>query len=305
MNPLYFNTPFIYSLPLSSLIEKDIYLKMECFQPSGSFKNRGIGTLIQYFHNEGIKGIVAASGGNAGLAAAYAARQYNMHATVVVPKKARHFMVEKIRNEGAEVILYGEGFHESKAMAMDIVKQNGFAYVSPFDHPEIWKGHASMIQEIAETKVKPDAVVLSVGGGGLMNGVVYGLQNAGWKDVPVITVEPEGAAALAKSIKADEIVTLDHVESVATSLCSPYISEETFRLTKEHSILPQVVSDEDCLEACVRFADDHRVLVEPACGAALAPVYKKLSVLRDFKEIAVIVCGGNLVNCDLIREWQD
>ncbi len=137
-----------------------------------------------------------------------------------------------------------------------------------------------------------------------MNGIIQGLWDVGWKKVPVITSETEGASALAQSIEAGERVILDHVQSVATSLCSPFVSEATFQLTKQHPVFPQVISDDDSTDACVRFAEDHRILVEPACGAALAPVYKKLSVLDDFQTIVVIVCGGNLVNCDFIEEWK-
>ncbi len=304
MSALFFQTPLLYSRVFSERLGRNIFLKMECFQPSGSFKNRGIGRLVGYYAKQGKKGIVACSGGNAGLAAAYAARQFNLPAKVVIPKKAYPFMMDRIRKEHAEVIVHGDHWGEANEMALTIGEQNDYGYVSPFDHPEIWKGHASLVHEIAEQGVKPDAMVLSVGGGGLMNGVVHGLWEAGWNRTAVITTETEGASALAQSMASGKRVFLDHPRSVASSLCAPYISEETFRLTKEHPIVPFVVTDEDATSASVRFADDHRVLVEPACGAALAPLYQNAALLHEYGTIVVVVCGGNLVNAELIQEWR-
>jgi len=304
METLYIKTPLMHSRPLSDRTGKRIFLKMECFQPSGSFKNRGIGALVEYYFKQGKKGIVCASGGNAGLAAAYAARQLNMPSTIVVPTKSYPFLIEKIRKEKAEVLVHGAQWSESNELAQEVVQKNDYGYVSPFDHPEIWKGHASIVQEMAESPVKPEAVILSVGGGGLMNGVIHGLWDVGWRQTAVITAETEGASALAQSVAAGKRVILDHPKSVATSLCSPYVSEETYQLTNEHPVLPEVVTDDEATHACVRFAEDHRVLVEPACGASLALLYKNLPALHDFSTIVVVVCGGNLVNCDFIREWK-
>ena len=303
MESLFIKTPLIYSKPLSDRTRRRIYLKMECFQPSGSFKNRGIGALIEHYAKEGKKGVVATSGGNAGLAAAYAARQLTIPAKVIVPQKTPPFMIDKMRNEGAEVISHGADWAEANELSKEIAKANDFGYVSPFDHPEIWRGHATLVREIGETPVKPDAIVLSVGGGGLMNGVIHGLWDLGWRQTAVITSETDGASALAQSMAAGKRVFLDRPNSVATSLCAPYVSEETFDLTDHHRVLPQVVEDKESTRACVRFAEDHRVLVEPACGAALALLYKNLSVFTEFSNIVVVVCGGNLVNCDMLRHW--
>jgi len=304
MKNLFVKTPLIESRHLSERIGKKVFLKMECFQPSGSFKNRGIGKLVEFYSKQGKKGIVATSGGNAGLAAAFAAGQLNIPAKVVVPKSALPFMIDKIRKEGAEVIQHGAHWSEANELAQEIAKTNDFGYVSPFDHPQIWKGHATLVHEIGETGIKPDAIVLSVGGGGLMNGVVHGLWNVGWMNTAVITSEPEEPSALAQSVAAGKRVFLDHPRSVATSLCAPYISEETFELTKKHLVIPQIVSDESTTSACIQFAEDHRVLVEPACGAALALLYKNVAALSDFHTIVVVVCGGNLVNCDMIQTWK-
>lgn len=304
MESLYYKTPLIYSRPLSRHLEKEVYLKMECFQPSGSFKNRGIGAVCSHFVKQGAKGVVIASGGNAALAAAYSARNLGLQITTIVSERSPDFMKEKLRKEGAEVIVYGSSWKESNQKAKEIADKNNYALLSPFDHEEIWNGNSTMVPEIVETGIKPDAIVLSVGGGGLMCGVVQGLREAGWKNTAVITSEPEGAAGLYRSVKEGKLVTLDHVKSIATSLCSPRVAERAFELTKEHPIQPTIVSDFQAVKACVRFAENHRVLVEPACGAALSPLYDKNPLLKDVKVIVVIVCGGNLVSPELIEEWQ-
>ncbi len=304
MEALYYKTPLIYSRPLSRHLGKEVYLKMECFQPSGSFKNRGMGAQCSFYAREGYKGVVIASGGNAALAAAYSARNLGLSAVTVVSSRSPSFMPDKLRREGAEVIVHGDSWKESNEKAMEIAEKNHYAPLSPFDHEEIWKGNATIVPEIVETGIKPDAIVLSVGGGGLMCGVVQGLRDAGWKSAAVIASEPEGAAGLYQSLKEGKVVTLDRVDSIATSLCCPRVAQRAFDLAREHPVWSIIGADSQFAKACVRFAEDHRVLVEPACGAALAPLYDRHSLLDDFATIAVIVCGGNLVSSELIEQWK-
>jgi L-serine/L-threonine ammonia-lyase len=304
MESLHYQTPLIYSRPFSRSLGKEVYLKMECFQPSGSFKNRGMGAQCAYYAKEGYKGVVIASGGNAALAAAYSARNLGLAAVTVVSTKSPSFMHDKLRREGAEVIVHGSSWKESNQKAMEIAEKNNYAPLSPFDHEAIWKGNSTLVPEIVDSGIKPDAVLLSVGGGGLMCGVVQGLKDAGWKNVAVITSEPEGAAGLYQSLKEGRLVTLDRVESIATSLCAPRVAERAFELSRQHPVRPTTVTDSEAAGACVRFSEDHRVVVEPACGAALAPLYGKSSLLDDYSTIVVVVCGGNLVSLDLLEEWK-
>lgn len=304
MIKLYHHTPLLDSHPLSALLGKPIYLKCESLQPSGSFKDRGIGNLCLYYAKQKAKGFVSSSGGNAGLAVAYASQALQLQAKVVVPIVTPQMMIKKLQDEKAEVIVTGEDWNAADAVAQEISQKEGYAYIPPFNHPKIWEGYTSMIREIQQEKIKPEAILLSVGGGGLLSGICQGLHEIGWEDVAVITAETEGAASLAASVKAGKRIKLAHMHTVAVTLAAKQICEQAFAWTQKHPIFPQTVTDREAVEACLQYADHHRQLVEPACGAALAVLYQKREILKDFSSIAVIICGGSGVNLALLEKWK-
>ncbi|UCF86398.1 MAG: pyridoxal-phosphate dependent enzyme [Desulfobacteraceae bacterium] len=302
--PLHVRTPIWESEPLSSALGVSVLLKMEAFQPTGSFKIRGIGHACQVSCEAGATRLVCSSGGNAGYAVAYAGRKLGTGVTVVVPRTTPNWTREMIRQQGATVIEHGESWDDSHAYASVLARQDGTAYIHPFDDPLIWRGHASIVEEIAHDGLKPDTIVLSVGGGGLLCGVLEGMHRVGWTKIPIIAVETEGAASFAASVEAGRLVTLDKIASVATTLGARTVASETLSWTHKHTITPWKVSDHEAVDACIRFADDHRILVEPACGAALSATYHRASPLAGQKRIMVIVCGGAGVSLSLLREWE-
>jgi L-serine/L-threonine ammonia-lyase len=160
-----------------------------------------------------------------------------------------------------------------------------------------------MMDEIDRAGFRPDAVVLSVGGGGLLCGVVEGLHRNGWGSVPVIAVETAGADAYARSLQAGERIELPAITSIATSLGARKVSEQAFELARRHPIESVVVSDREAVEACLRFMDDHRLVVEPACGAALALAYRAADALARFERVLVIVCGGVTATVEQLQQW--
>ena len=159
------------------------------------------------------------------------------------------------------------------------------------------------MDEIDRAGFKPDAVVLSVGGGGLLCGVVEGLHRNGWGTVPVFAVETVGADAYAQSLRAGERIELPAITSIATSLGARQVSAQAFELARRHPIEPVVVSDREAVEACLRFMDDHRVVVEPACGAALALAYRAGERLARYERVLVIVCGGVTATVEQLQRW--
>lgn len=305
MKDLYIESPLVESTPLSKHLGGPVYLKMEALQPSGSFKNRGIGFLCQEYKRQGKKLFISSSGGNAGLAVAFAGRKLDIPVQVIIPKTTPPVMIEKLSSEGAKVLVHGENWNEADAMARKLCQELNAAYVSPFDHPLIWQGHSSMIHEVKNRGYKPDAVLLSVGGGGLYCGVVRGLKDVGWNTVPVITAETEGAASFYESIQAGKLVTLDRISTIATSLGARTVAEQAFRFSREHPTIPQVVTDTDSLKACLSFSTDHRILVEPSCGATLSLIYQKHPILKQYHSILAIVCGGNAVDFPLLKTWSN
>lgn len=293
---LHIETPTLESLPLSRAAGRRIWLKLDALQPPGSFKIRGIGLACEEYARQGKRRFVSSSGGNAGIAVAYAGEQLSIPVTVVVPETTTEHAKALIRQYNAEVVVHGDAWHEANALAQAMLGPAD-AFLHPFDDPLLWDGHASLIDEAVRAGVEPDAVVLAVGGGGLFSGVVEGLCRNNLDDVTVIATETIGADSFAQSLEQGRRVELDAITSVATSLGARQVSARAFELAMQHPVHSIVVSDHDALNACRRFLDDHRILVEPACGAALATIYGQAPVLEEFDQVLVVVCGGGNDNC--------
>ena len=178
-------------------------------------------------------------------------------------------------------------------------------------HPFVWDGNSTIISEIAQQLPSshsiPDAIVLSVGGGGLFNGVAQGIKAHGWSKVPIVAVETQGAESLAASMRAGEHVTLPAITSRATSLGARKVSKQTWEYAKNGGrdagldVRSIVMSDDEALLGSVRLADDERLLVEDACGVSVATCYngalkKAVPELREDSLVVVIVCGGKLLS---------
>lgn len=314
-----------------------IFLKLENLQPSGSFKSRGIGHFLQTHLRNSPKSTSAdgnkthfysSSGGNAGLACVVAARQLNHPATVVVPLSTNPMMMAKIKAAGAsEVIQHGASWKDADTYLREVVLKNDpkGVYVPPFDHPDIWEGHSSIVEEMYAQlgnsdkinsvvngfrEEKPDAIVCSVGGGGLLCGVMQGLEIVGWEDVPVLALETKGADSLSSSLKAGELVTLPGITSLATTLGATRVAERAFELARKPNVRSVVLSDSEAAMGCWRLADDQRVMVEMACGVNVALCYegrleqalgKKLS--KESK-VVIVLCGGSNVTLDMLADWR-
>ncbi|XP_044022418.1 serine dehydratase-like isoform X1 [Siniperca chuatsi] len=302
------NTPLLESVSMSKRVGTTVYLKMENSQPSGSFKIRGIGHLCQQLARQS-KGVVCSSGGNAGMAAAYVARKMGVPATIVVPSSSPQLVVQRLQDQGAAVKITGKVWDDANAEALRLAATEGLTYVPPFDHPLLWQGHASMITEAAASlgpSVKPGAVLVSVGGGGLLCGVIQGLKDVGWTDVPIIAMETVGADCFNAAVKAGRVVTLDDITSEAKCLGAKTVCKKAFEYSQcsELTIISELVTDQQALQAVETFLDEERVLVELACGAALAAVYSGL--IRRLQDegrlptllgpLLVVVCGGSSVD---------
>lgn len=301
--PLHIETPLVQSRHLSVHCGRPVWLKMDALQPPGSFKIRGVGHACETYVQRGAQRLVSSSGGNAGLAVAYAGRSLGVPVTVVVPQTTSERAKELLQLEEAEVIVHGASWQEANELALSLVGPTD-AFLHPFDDPLLWHGHATMIDEVAQSGLQPDAVVLSVGGGGLLSGVAEGLDRNGWGHVPIVAVETEGAASFHAAFKAGHAVQLDQINSIATSLGAKRVCDQAVHWAKERPMHSVVVSDASALSACERFLADHRVLVEPACGASLALGYENAPAIAPFKTVLFIVCGGATATIDQIRQWS-
>ncbi|MEL7623513.1 MAG: pyridoxal-phosphate dependent enzyme [Clostridiales bacterium] len=302
---LYIKTPLLEMLDYSGA-NRSVSLKMEAYQPVGSFKLRGIETLCKQAIQGGARHLVSSSGGNAGLATAYAGRKLGIKTTVVLPKTTPAFVIDKLEKEKAAVTIQGGVWDEANAYALSLVSTKETAYIPPFDHPALWEGHSTMIDELkADCAEQPDLVVLSVGGGGLMCGVMEGLLKNRWEATRILAVETEGAASLYQSVKSNRLVQLDKIDTSASSLGAKQVTPKALEYANRYNISPYLVSDESANKACVRFLEEYRTMIEPACGASLSVVYDNSPVLQDYKNIVIIVCGGAVVNIEKIMTWKE
>ncbi|ODQ63094.1 tryptophan synthase beta subunit-like PLP-dependent enzyme [Nadsonia fulvescens var. elongata DSM 6958] len=331
----YIQTPLIPSLYLSKLAGCRVLMKMETCQSSGSFKSRGLGYLVQQtlLHTSPNPGqelhFFSSSGGNAGYATAVACQQYRQKCTVCVPLRTSSRMVDRIRMTGATVISHGQTIGEADKYLHTVLmtqcdtKVEIPIYCHPYNNPIVWKGNSTLASEIIdqtdhEKEKVPSLIICSVGGGGLYNGLVSGFLGAGghrkkeWKEVPILAVETTGCATLYKSLKAQSLITQQADDyTIALSLATPDITPETLEyangLYPTHSI---IVEDRDAANACIRFAEDHKVLVEPACGTALAAIYQErlkeiVPKLTPDDTVVVVVCGGSAVDCQTLQEYRN
>lgn len=315
---LYLQTPLVRSIPLSNLAGRDIYIKLDCLQPSGSFKDRGMAHLCKALQStKGTQKLIASSGGNAGLAVATVGPKLGMQVSVVVPESTKSNVIERLKSLDADVTIHGKIWNEADLLARKRVEEDPQAeYVSPYDNPLLWTGHSTVVDEIVEELPNVGGIIVSVGGGGLICGVFEGLEKHSLSSqTKVVACETEGAASFGKSWLNDkQRIRLETISSIATSLGALEVTEVALERAKKHlesggTVETGICTDVEALEACFCFAADHRILVEPACGAALAAVYsnrlRKQTLEGIYGPLVIEVCGGSGVNLDLLNMWKN
>ncbi|CAK9440376.1 uncharacterized protein LODBEIA_P44760 [Lodderomyces beijingensis] len=309
-----------------------IFFKHENEQPSGSFKLRGIGHLVKQSIEKAQRSgvplnkihVFASSGGNAGLAAAYSAQFYKVACTVVIPTIAKPVIQAKLKSYGAKVILYGKSINEADQYLKGMISKVGDGvfpvYCHPFDNPNIWNGHSSLVDELVE-QVGPDqrdklkGLVCSFGGGGLYNGLYQGMVNNNVSG-NVLLIETAQAPTLNESIKANDIITLNDVNSLATSLACSYTTRQSLQYYQDTSsgVVSQLetIDDMDALRACIAYRKCCNKIVEPACGAALSVCYNRLDLLYKSSLshlsqddiLVIVVCGGSCTTESDLNQFE-
>lgn len=289
--PLHVITPTIYSTQLSKKADLAVWLKIESVQPAGSFKLRGVGHACETLVQQGATRLISSSGGNAGYAVAYAGRQLNVPVTVVVPETTTLKAQQLIQSEGAEVIVKGGAWQEANNYAQSLLGQ-GAVFIHPFDDPLLWAGHASMIDELVMQCDKPDVIICSVGGGGLLAGVAEGLLRNNWSDVSILAVETEGAASYGAALTHGAPCEIATVSSQATSLGAKIVCQRSYDVTNELNIKSLVLSDAQAFQGSADLLEMHRLLTEPACGVSIASLTQVKELFPEARRVVVIVCGG-------------
>ena len=293
-------TQFINSDPFSDLIDADVYFKLENLQVTGSFKARGaVNKLLSLTDREKAEGVVSASTGNHGAAVAFAAGRLEISSTIYVPNDASSAKLENMRQYGASIEIYGNDCVQSEARAREISLLKGKTYVSPYNDPYVLSGQGTIGVEIDSQCDGLDAIIVSVGGGGLISGVAIYLKSI-WPDLYVIGCSPENSAVMIHSIKEGKILDLESKPTLSDGTAGGVEPGSiTFPLCCETIDESVLVTEQEITNAMVTYIEKEHQLLEGAAGTAVAALIKKKDSLKG-KRVGVVICGGN-ISLDTIR----
>ncbi len=289
-------TPLVESPVLSKMAGREVFLKLECFQPIKVFKIRGAYNKLSRVKEARV---VAASSGNHGIAVAYSSRLLGKECTVVVPEAAVEEKVEKILEYGAKVVREGRLSGEREAKAVEIARATGAAFVHPFHDPDVIAGQGTCGLEIARQLGEFDSVLVPVGGGGLISGVSIAVKALRPK-AKVFGVEPEGAPKLSASLKAGKIVEVPAPKSVADGLVPSSLGDLTFSACSRHVDGAVTVSEDQILAATNALVNEAGIFAEPSGAAPLAALLSNPPAAAG-KRVVLVVSGGNISRALLAR----
>ena len=283
-----------HSISLSEITGMEIFCKRDHLQRTGSFKERGArNALAQLPAEQQKRGVIAASAGNHAQALAYQGKLLGIPATVVMPKFAPLVKVNNCQKLGATVILHGKDFGEAKARAHEIAKEKGLAYIDGYDDPAIIAGQGTMGLEIVEQVPNFDAVVIPVGGGGLLAGVSLAIKTLR-PEAKIIAVEAENVASFAAALEAGQPTKIAMHPTLADGLAIPQVGSNAFEIAKSLVDLSLTVTEEQIALSILRLVELEKTVVEGAAATPLAACLSgKLKELAR-KRVVLLLCGGNI-----------
>lgn len=276
---------------IKGLEASSIFIKLELLQRAGSFKARGALNNMQQLP-EGGKGVTAFSAGNHAIAIAFAAKQCGVSAKVVMPKTANPFRVKRCQYWGADVI-FGDTIGDLISIVEDLRQNEQRVLIHPYEGVRTIEGSATLGYELCTDIKDLDAVIVPVGGGGLIAGIASAVKQM-QPNCQVIGVEPTEAKGMAQSIAKGTPLDAVQLNSIADSLSAPMHLPMSFSLVQQYVDQLVQVSD-DQLRKSMRFMfDEMKLAVEPACAAAMAALHGPLHEQMAGKRVAVIACGSNI-----------
>lgn len=286
-------SPCPYSPRLSDLTGQQVHLKLENLQMTGAFKERGaLNKLLCLSEGERRHGVIAASAGNHAQGVAYHAARLGIQAHIVMPLATPLVKVTATRNFGGEVVLYGDNYDEAYAHALDLCAAEGYTFVHPFDDPAVIAGQGTIGLELLEQVPDLEAVVVPVGGGGLIGGIACAIK----EKAPRIRVIGVQTARLPSTLEArahHQPVTIGPAVTVADGIAVRRAGELTFPLVDHYVDELAAVEEEDIASAILVLLEREKTLAEGAGATALAALLQKKTSLKG-ERAAVIVSGGNI-----------
>lgn len=284
-------TPLIYSDVFSELSGNEIYIKPENLQRTGAFKIRGAyNKLYKLNDEEKSKGLVASSAGNHAQGVAYAAKKLGVKATIVMPKTTPFIKVDSTKSYGASVVLEGSCYDEAYEKALEIERETKATFIHPFNDMDVIYGQGTIGLEILEELKDVDAVVVPIGGGGLISGISLAIKSIN-PNIKVIGVEPVGASTLKTSLENGKVTKLESVQTIADGVAVKQCGDKTYNIIKDYVDEIITVSDYELMIAFLKLLEKHKIVCEHAGVLSLAAV-SKLNMKN--KKVVSVVSGGNI-----------
>lgn len=270
-----------------------VFAKLEFLQRTGTFKARGaLATLYGLTPEQLAAGVTAVSAGNHAIATAYAAKAVGTSAKVVMTRSANPSRVDACRSYGAEVVL-ADDVHQAFEIAETIGNEEGRYFVHPFEGPAVAMGTGTVGLEICDQCDDFDAIIVPVGGGGLIGGIANAVKRVR-PACEVIGVEPEGADTMHRSLASGEPVKIDKVRTIADSLGAPFALPYSFGLCQMHVDRLALVDDIELRKSMGFLFRAMKIAVEPACAASTAALFGPLRKDLEGKRVVLVMCGSNI-----------
>jgi threonine dehydratase len=288
-------TPMLRCMALEGLVGGDtrVFGKLEFLQRTGTFKARGaLATLTGLSDEQRVAGVTAVSAGNHAVATAFAAQTVGTSAKIVMLATANPFRIEKCRSYGAELVL-ADDVHEAFHVAERIQKREGRFFVHPFEGAAIAAGTGMVGLEICEQCERFDAVIVPIGGGGLIGGISNAIKQLR-SDCEIFGVEPRGADSMHRSFDAGEPRSIDKVRTIADSLGAPFAMPYSFDLCRKNVDDLVLVDDVQLRNAMGLLYRSMKFAVEPACAASTAALLGPLRDRLRGKTVVLVFCGSNI-----------
>lgn len=283
-------TPLIYSELYSNKSGNKVYLKPENLQRTGSFKIRGAYNKIASLSPEQrAKGLVTASAGNHAQGVAFSARSLDVQATIVMPVQTPFIKVESTKSYGAEVVLHGSSYDDAYEKAMEIAMEKDGNFIHPFDDFEVMYGQGTITLEIIEELPDVDAILIPIGGGGLISGMAMAAKAVN-PSIRIIGVEPEGAPTMTHSLKNREVTSLEEVNTIAEGTAVKKAGRNTFKVVQEYVDDIILISEDDLMNSFLTMMEKHKLVCEHSGVLSLAAT-EKLNFYN--KNIVSLISGGN------------
>ncbi|RRA47530.1 threonine ammonia-lyase [Acidipila sp. EB88] len=290
-------SPAPYSAALSELTGQSVYLKLDNLQRTGAFKERGaLNKILTLTQEEKARGVIAASAGNHAQAVAFHASAHGMRARIVMPEMTPLVKVSATTGYGAEVILHGANYDEAYAEALRISQEAGLTFLHPFDDPAVIAGQGSIGIELLDQIAGLEAVVVPIGGGGLISGVACALKEL-QPGIRVIGVQTERLPSMLRARENGGPVTLKPMPTIADGIAVRRAGTLTYPLVERYVDEIVTVDEEEIAQAILVLLESEKTLAEGAGAVALAALLQRktsLSAMATPQRTAVLVCGGNI-----------